>query len=97
MGQPSPPIPSQDGAALQVVVPLDGEQGFDITPDVDEIRRIARDTPGLSASVTGPAGLLANFGEVFKTIDSTLLFATAGVLVVILERPTQRLRISCPL
>ena len=80
---PTPPFSSADGQALQVVVPL-GTDFEALAGDVTEIRRIAGGTPGLSAYLTGPAGIGADFGEAFEGIDTTLLGATAAVVIVIL-------------
>ena len=38
----------------------------------------------MSVYVTGPAGIAADSAEAFEGIDSTLLFATVGVVVIIL-------------
>ncbi|WP_369255005.1 MMPL family transporter [Geodermatophilus amargosae] len=81
------PIPSEDGQALQLVVPLNvGPDGWEaIAPLVDDIRAEASDGPdGLTAYVTGPAGSAADSSEAFAGIDGTLLFAALGVVVLIL-------------
>ncbi|MGY1672422.1 MMPL family transporter [Geodermatophilus sp. SYSU D00710] len=81
------PIPSEDGQALQVVVPLDvGPEGWEaIAPIVEDLRAEAGDGPdGLDAYVTGPAGSAADSSEAFAGIDGTLLFAALGVVIVIL-------------
>lgn len=80
-----PPIPSDDGQALQVIVPLDESSSLDIVGAVEELREIAAtDTAGLTTHVAGPGGLLADLVAVFATIDVTLLLVTAGVVLVIL-------------
>ncbi|WP_409331246.1 MMPL family transporter [Trujillonella humicola] len=81
------PIPSEDGQALQVIVPLNvGPDGWEaIAPLVDEMRAEVADGPdGLDAYVTGPAGNAADSAEAFEGIDGTLLFAALGVVVLIL-------------
>ncbi|KAA1423753.1 MMPL family transporter [Mumia zhuanghuii] len=81
------PIPSEDGEALEIIVPLNlGADGWNKAPDVvDEIEEVANDGPdGLDAFVTGPAGQAADSAEVFEGIDSTLLLAAAGVVTVLL-------------
>ena len=81
------PVPSEDGEAVQLVVPLNvGADGWEqIAPVVDGIRAEASDGPdGLSAYVTGPAGSAADSSEAFAGIDGTLLFAALGVVIVIL-------------
>ena len=59
------PIPSEDGKAIQVIVPMDiGEDGWENLPELtDELRAIAADSPdGLSMHVTGPVGFGADSG-----------------------------------
>ncbi len=83
-GPVPPPLPSPDGEAVQVFVPLDAARSDDIGPAVERLRELASDENGLTGHVTGPAGLLADFVEVFESIDTTLLFTTAAVVFVIL-------------
>jgi RND superfamily putative drug exporter len=83
------PIPSEDRKALQVVVPIkvaeEGNGWEELAPRVDEMRSIARaDAGGLAVYVTGPAGSFADFAEVFSGFDSTLLYITAVIVMVIL-------------
>jgi RND superfamily putative drug exporter len=79
------PIPSEDGRALQVVVPIEmGSGGWnDIAPVVEEVRSIARSGGG-SVHVTGPAGYATDFADVFSGFDATLLYITAAIVIVIL-------------
>ncbi|MFF5072534.1 MMPL family transporter [Micromonospora olivasterospora] len=80
-----PPIPSRDGQALQVVVPIDDAEGERIGRVVDDLRTVAgADSGGLAVHVTGPAGLLADLIEVFRAIDGPLLLVTLLVVLVIL-------------
>ncbi|WP_433535194.1 MMPL family transporter [Micromonospora sp. CA-249363] len=80
-----PPIPSQDGQALQVVVPVDDAEGEQIGSVVEQVRDIAGgDRDGLSVDVAGPAGLLADLIEVFSAIDGPLLLVTLVVVLIIL-------------
>src|SRR5215218_9814715 len=81
------PIPSEDGQAAQLVVPINpGSGGWEaIAPIVDEIRAEASDgSDGLTAYVTGPAGNAADSSEAFSGLDSTLLYAALGVVILIL-------------
>jgi RND superfamily putative drug exporter len=81
------PIPSEDGEALETIVPLDlGADGWElITPFVEDMREEAADGPdGLVTHVTGPGGIAADSAEAFAGIDSTLLLATISVVIVIL-------------
>jgi RND superfamily putative drug exporter len=83
------PVPSQDGRALQVVVPIrvaeEGNGWEELAPRIEELRAIAQaDTGGLGVYVTGPAGYFADFSKVFSGFDSTLLYITAVIVIVIL-------------
>jgi putative drug exporter of the RND superfamily len=86
-GQVVGPIQAKDGRALQVIVPIKvGDTGWTTLPSVvSDIRSIARaDAGGLGVSVTGPAGYGASFSDVFSGFDSTLLYITAAIVIVIL-------------
>jgi RND superfamily putative drug exporter len=88
-GQIQGPIPARDGRALQVVVPIkvaeEGNGWEELGPRIDEMRSIAQaDAGGLRAYVTGPAGYFADFANVFSGFDSTLLYITAAIVIVIL-------------
>jgi uncharacterized membrane protein YdfJ with MMPL/SSD domain len=83
------PVPSKDGRALQVVVPVrvaeEGNGWEELAPRIQELRSIAQaDTGGLGVYVTGPAGYFADFSKVFSGFDSTLLYITAAIVIVIL-------------
>ena len=81
------PIPSTDGQALQVIVPVDaGEQGWDaLGTTVTQMRDIAAGGPaGLSMHVTGPVGYAADSSEAFSGIDGKLLYSAMAVVIVIL-------------
>ncbi|BCJ37273.1 putative membrane protein ActII-3 [Actinocatenispora thailandica] len=81
------PVPSRDGQAAQTVIPLNlGSNGWSKAgTEVDRIRAIATTgAAGMTVHVTGPAGSAADSSKAFAGIDSTLLYATVGVVVVIL-------------
>ena len=81
------PIPAEDGEAVQLIVPINpGSGGWEaIAPIVDDIRAVASDGPdGLESYVTGPAGNAADSSEAFSGLDSTLLYAALGVVILIL-------------
>jgi putative drug exporter of the RND superfamily len=80
------PIPSEDGQAMQTLVTFNlGKDGWQKMPDlVDEIRTIAPESDGLNVHVTGAGGQAADSAEAFAGLDSTLLFSTVGVVIVIL-------------
>src|SRR5215210_2329071 len=74
-GPASEPIPSENGQAVQVVVPLPG--------DVEDVTAAA-EVDGLPSYVTGPGGQFADFAAAFEGIDTNLLFTTVGVILIIL-------------
>ncbi|MGH3458028.1 MMPL family transporter [Aeromicrobium sp.] len=80
------PVPSDDGQALQVLVPLDVGDGWEVLPDlIDELEQIANDgNGGLEVSMAGPAALGADQADVFSGVDGILLIAAVGVVVVML-------------
>ncbi|MEU8571078.1 MMPL family transporter [Streptomyces pathocidini] len=72
--------------AAQVYVPvtLAGESWEGLSDAVEDIRSRVGTGDGLSVHVTGPAGTSADLAKVFEGIDSTLLLAALGVVVVAL-------------
>ncbi|KRB47555.1 MMPL family transporter [Terrabacter sp. Root181] len=81
------PIPSADGQALQVIVPVDaGEAGWDsLSTTATQMRDIAANGPaGLSMHVTGPVGYGADSSEAFSGIDGKLLYSAMAVVILIL-------------
>jgi RND superfamily putative drug exporter len=86
-GKVQGPFPSEDGQAIQTIVPLDlGPNGWERAADfADDLERDATTgANGMSVHVAGPLGNAADSAEAFEGIDSTLLFATIAVVVVIL-------------
>ncbi|MFV0374693.1 MMPL family transporter [Microbacterium sp.] len=84
VGEVSPAIPSEDGAAAQVFVPIDSNG--EVRDTVEEIRAmLADDLPaGVEAWVTGPAGFTADLVKGFLGIDGLLLSVALGAVFVIL-------------
>ncbi|HWV26345.1 MAG TPA: MMPL family transporter, partial [Aeromicrobium sp.] len=83
----SPPIPSQDGKAAQVVVTMHlSSDGWEDLPDlVEQMRAIVTDDAGdLSAVVGGPAAFGADQASAFAGIDGILLAAALGIVFVVL-------------
>ncbi len=81
------PVPSDDGEALQVIAQLDvSDNGWmDLPGAREDIAAITEsDADGLRSYVTGPAGVSADFADAFEGIDSSLLYAALGVVIVIL-------------
>ena len=78
----SPPIPSADGRALQMFVPVDG--AGEVGDSVTELRDALGAAPdGLTVLVTGPAGQVADLSAAFAGIDGLLLLV-AGVVVILI-------------
>ncbi|WP_324275436.1 MMPL family transporter [Blastococcus brunescens] len=82
-GEPSPAIPSEDGEAVQAVLPFDPALG-DALPDVIGELRALPAIDGTTAYVTGPGAIFSDFAEGFSGIDGLLLLAAFGVVLVIL-------------
>lgn len=86
-GEPAPIAYSDDGKAALVIAPVTVPEGESqlLLDAVDDIRgRLDQVPAGLEAALTGPAGFSADAIKVFEGINSTLLFATAGLVFVLL-------------
>ena len=87
----SPPVPSEGGQAVQIIVPLDSSG--DIGDIVAELRAVLDDSlpAGLEGWVTGPAGFTADLVEGFTGIDGLLLgvalLAVFIILVIVYRSP----------
>ena len=88
------PIPSQDGKAALVTVPLDATTGTEAQGDTTALAEGAAALraeiaatlapAGLDGYVGGPGGLIADFAEAFAGIDGILLGVALLVVLVIL-------------
>lgn len=80
----SPPIPSEDGLAVQAFVPIDAEADTgDVVAEVSD--QLASSVPaGIDVYVTGPAGLNADLTAAFAGIDGLLLMVALVAVFVIL-------------
>ena len=86
-GQVTSPVPAADGKAIETIVQVNvGSQGWAGTATAaDSIRAITRShADGLASYVTGPLGAAADSSKMFNGIDSTLLYSTVAVVIVIL-------------
>jgi RND superfamily putative drug exporter len=84
-GRLSPPTVSPDHRAISTI--LGAELGFNsnITGFVSHVRAAAsHGDPGLTAYVAGPAAQASDEVKIFNGIDSTLLYATLAVVIVLL-------------
>ena len=88
------PIPSQDGEAVLVSVPLDATTGTEASGETSALVEGAEALraeieaslvpAGLEGNVGGPGGLIADFAEAFAGIDGILLGVALLVVLVIL-------------
>ncbi|CAM5318947.1 membrane protein [Streptomyces spiroverticillatus] len=86
LAAPPKAIPSADGATLMYPVSTAGP-GTDEearTAFVTDVRALVQDGDGLSAEVGGTGALQHDLGEVFGSIDGTLMIATVLVVTVLL-------------
>ena len=79
-------VPSKDGTAAITFVPVEEVTGPGIRDAVRDLRdTLGRDTPdGVTAQVTGPAGVQADLAAVFDGANTRLLAVTASVVAVLL-------------
>ena len=81
------PIYARDGRAIETIVQVNlGKKGWNgAGAAADALRGIARSNAhGLTAHITGPLGSAADSSKSFKGIDSTLLYGTLAVVIVLL-------------
>lgn len=78
------PFPSEDGTALEMVVPLTEDMEADAA--VASLRAALADQvpDGVNAYVTGPAGFTADLVKAFAGIDGILLLVALSAVLVIL-------------
>lgn len=80
----SPLIASEDGIALEMFVPIDGDAEVgDVVSEISAHLRDAMPT-GVDAFVTGPAGFAADLVEAFSGIDGLLLLVALVAVFLIL-------------
>ncbi|WP_228395207.1 MMPL family transporter [Modestobacter roseus] len=82
-GEASPPIPADDGQAVQAVLPFDPDLGDTLGEVIAELRDLPA-VEGTTAYVTGPGAVFADFADGFSGIDGLLLVAAFGVVLLIL-------------
>ena len=77
---------SRDGEAALLVLALDAEDRGAVVEGVERIRRYLRahDQPGMHAYVTGPGGIAADLEAIAADAGRTLLFATLGLVLLLL-------------
>ncbi|MFF3931507.1 MMPL family transporter [Streptomyces hirsutus] len=79
-------VPSEDGSTLMFPVSSTGPGQDEKARDafVDGVREIVGGTGGLSVEVGGDGALQTDLLKVYETVDGTLLYATLGVVTVLL-------------
>jgi RND superfamily putative drug exporter len=84
-GRVAPPVVSRDHKAIETVIGSDLGYNSDLTGFITNLKNAAdKDSTGLSVYVGGPAASAADEIKIFKGIDTTLLYATLGVVIVLL-------------
>jgi len=84
-GRVTGPIPSADRQAMQTIVGSSLGFNSDIEGFINNLKATAaRGDPGLTVHIAGPAASAADQVKIFKGIDSTLLYATLAVIIVLL-------------
>lgn len=78
------PIPSQDGLAVEFIVPISSTDG--VKTVIADLRSVvaAGVSAGMTGYVTGPAGLTADLVNAFAGIDGILLLVAGGAVFLIL-------------
>ncbi|MDT0387096.1 MMPL family transporter [Streptomyces dubilierae] len=84
VGRPSPALLSDDREALQAVVQLEPDLGDELPAVLDAVREAARDVPGTTAQLAGPAASQADLSDAFAGIDGLLLGVALGAVLLIL-------------
>ncbi len=77
---------SRDGEAALLVLAIDAEDRGAVVEGVGQIRRYLRahERPGVHAYVTGPGGIAADLEAIAADAGRTLLFATLGLVLLLL-------------
>ncbi|MGD0069752.1 MAG: MMPL family transporter [Streptosporangiaceae bacterium] len=84
-GRVAPPVVSRDHQAIETVIGADLGYNSDLSGFVANLKSAAtRNAAGLGVYVGGPAASAADELKIFKGIDSTLLYATLAVVIVLL-------------
>ncbi|WP_327281201.1 MMPL family transporter [Streptomyces sp. NBC_01205] len=81
---PSPALLSDDGQAVQAVVPLAPDLGKELPAVLDEVRQAAGQVPGTTLQIAGPAAAQADLLDAFGGIDGLLLGVALGAVLLIL-------------
>ncbi|MGV1003567.1 MAG: MMPL family transporter [Candidatus Nanopelagicales bacterium] len=79
-------IPAEDGTAALGILTLDAKSASEVSDEVGQVRsKLAAGLPaGVTAQVTGPAGIEADLAAVFEGANFRLLAVTALVVAILL-------------
>jgi RND superfamily putative drug exporter len=84
-GRVAAPLVSRDHKAIETVIGADLGYNSDLSGFVTNVKNAASSgSAGLSVYVGGPAASAADEVKIFKGIDTTLLYATLAVVIVLL-------------
>jgi RND superfamily putative drug exporter len=84
-GRVAPPIVSADHKAIETVIGSDLGYNSDLSGFITTVQNTAtKNAGGLSVYIGGPAASANDELKIFKGIDSTLLYAALGVVIVLL-------------
>ena len=81
------PFVARNGRAIETVVPVNlGQNGWNqASSEASKLRSIAQsNSGGVTIYIAGPLGTAADSSKAFKGIDSTLLYATLAVVIILL-------------
>ncbi len=78
------PFPSDDGQAVQAVLPFSGTDTNVVAEHVNELREELQSPEDGEVAVTGPAGTNADMKDALGSIDLMLVAVTCSVILVIL-------------
>lgn len=83
-GTIAPPVPSRDGEALMLTVPLKDDDA--LTGKAEQLRDQSRTAvpPGLDVRLTGRAGAALDVGDAFQKVDKPVLLATVVLVALVL-------------
>jgi putative drug exporter of the RND superfamily len=84
-GKVSGPVVSGDGEVAQTLVTYNfGKDGWNKLPDTAAALKGIAAVPGVEVRIAGQGGQAADSADAFAGLDGTLLFATLGVVILIL-------------
>lgn len=77
-------VPSADGRALMLTVPLKDDDALTDRAERLRDRAFSNAPPGLDVRLAGPAGAALDVGDAFEKVDKPVLVATVALVAVVL-------------